>query len=131
MGGHFILYTSVFLKLLVELLDSNIMTTTHPTCNFCYCLSGFAFAAAAVITAQVSMVGSASMTGWMVPKVGTKPLFLFALLAIPVRGILIVLVLQSNTEAKNVFLLATQVLDGLAGGIIGVLLVLITENLSR
>ena len=31
----------------------------------------------------------------------------------------------------NALLLATQVLDGLAGGIFGVLLVLITENLSR
>ena len=92
---------------------------------------GFAFAAAAVITAQVSMVASASMAGRLVPRIGTKPLFISALLAIPLRGVFIVLLLQSELAFKNSFLLATQILDGLAGGIFGVLLVLITENLSR
>jgi hypothetical protein len=94
---------------------------------------GFGFAAAAVVTAQLSMIAAASMTGWLVPKVGTKPLFILALVAIPVRGMLIVMLLRSKSGhgITNVLLLATQTLDGLAGGIIGVLLVLITENLSR
>ena len=85
------------------------------------------------------MVGSASLTGRLVPRIGTKPLFLLALAAIPLRGVLIVLLLRDSGSdgsgasggAINGLLLATQVLDGLAGGIIGVLLVLITENLSR
>ena len=77
------------------------------------------------------MVGSASLAGVMVPRLGTKPLFLLALLAIPLRGTFIVLLLQSHSGATNALLLATQVLDGVAGGTIGVLLVLITENLSR
>jgi MFS family permease len=77
------------------------------------------------------MVASASMAGRLVPRIGTKPLFISALLAIPLRGVFIVLLLQSELAFKNSFLLATQILDGLAGGIFGVLLVLITENLSR
>lgn len=94
---------------------------------------GFEFAAMAVITAQLSMVASACAAGWMVPRVGTKPLFIVALSAIPIRGVIIVALLAYYADApgSNVLLLSTQLLDGLAGGIFGVLLVLISENLAR
>lgn len=75
------------------------------------------------------MVCSATAAGRLVPKFGTKPLFLVALLAIPIRGVLIVLLLSSDGGVG--WLLATQVLDGLAGGVMGVLVVLVTEQLAR
>jgi MFS family permease len=90
---------------------------------------GFEFAALAVITAQVSMVCAAMAAGVLVPLLGTKPMFLTALCAIPLRGFIIVMLL--GQEPNNVLLLGTQVLDGLAGGIFGVLVVLIAENLAR
>jgi len=90
---------------------------------------GFEFAALAVITAQISMVASAICAGMLVPIFGTKPLFLTALAAIPIRGAIIVLLLTYHPD--NYMLLATQILDGVAGGIFGVLLVLIAENLAR
>ena len=58
--------------------------THHPSLITLSSTVGFAFAAAAVITAQLSMVCSASLAGRFVPRVGTKPLFLLALVAIPV-----------------------------------------------
>ena len=80
------------------------------------------------------MVASAALAGWLVRKVGTKPLFIGAMLAIPIRGVMIVMLLQSNLghgDLTNILLLSTQILDGFAGGIVGVILVLVTENLAR
>ena len=90
---------------------------------------GFEFAALAVIIAQVSMICSASTAGYFVARVGTKPLFLIAVSAIPIRGCMIVLLLTYLPD--NTSLLATQILDGVAGGIMGVLTVLISEHLAR
>lgn len=90
---------------------------------------GFEFAALAVIIAQISMVGSAIIAGSLVLHYGTKPIFLTAISFIPIRGVIIVWLLKFFPN--NILLLFTQVLDGMAGGAIGVLTVLIAENLSR
>lgn len=90
---------------------------------------GFEFAALAIITAQISMVSSAILAGLLVPRFGTKPLLLLATSAIPIRGAIIVCLLEYMPN--NALLLSTQILDGLAGGMFGVLVVLLAENLSR
>jgi MFS family permease len=90
---------------------------------------GFQFAALAVIIAQLSMVVSAVGAGYFVKRFGSKPLFICAMSAIPIRGFIIALLIAYYPH--NILLLATQFLDGLAGGIIGVLIVLVSENLAR
>jgi MFS family permease len=90
---------------------------------------GFEFAALAVIIAQMSMVGSAVVAGELVKSYGTKLLFLTAIAFIPARGAIIVFLL--TYFPNNILLLSTQLLDGFAGGAVGVVTVLVAENLSR
>ena len=93
---------------------------------------GFEYAALAVVIAEGSMVVSSMFAGAQVPRIGIKPLFLIALTAIPIRGFVIVLVLSSEkSDSDNAFLLATQIFDGIAGGIFGVVMVLLAESLAR
>lgn len=90
---------------------------------------GFEFAALAVIIAQMSMIGSAIVAGELVKSYGSKVMFLTAIAFIPARGAIIVFLL--TYYPNNILLLSTQLLDGFAGGAVGVLTVLIAENLSR
>jgi MFS family permease len=90
---------------------------------------GFEFAALAVIIAQMSMVASAMMAGELVKYYGTKVVFLTAIAFIPARGAIILFLL--TYFPNNILLLTTQLLDGFAGGAVGVVTVLIAENLSR
>ena len=73
---------------------------------------GTAFAAACVIVAQITMVLAAASCAKLVPRFGTKALFVFGFGCIPIRGAIIVLLLKFYTN--NYLLLTTQVLDGLA-----------------
>jgi MFS family permease len=91
--------------------------------------TGFEFAALSIIIAQISMVFAASFAGRKVSRYGTKKLFLYACLIIPLRAVFIVLLLTYHDN--KIGLLSTQILDGIAGGIFGVVSVLIAENLSR
>ena len=76
------------------------------------------------------MVGSAVLGGVLLPRLGTKPLFLLAMGAIPLRGTVIILLLTYFPK-NTIALLVTQTLDGLAGGLVGLLTVLLAENLTR
>ena len=72
--------------------------------------------AGAICTAQVTMTAAT----WAGDKltaagVGRKPLFMGALLSLPIRCALIILLRHAGSTA----LLATQVLDGLGGGLFG------------
>jgi hypothetical protein len=72
--------------------------------------------AGAIVTAQITMVAATwagdrlTLTG-----VGRKPLFLAGLASLPVRCALIIWWKDSG----NTFLLSTQVLDGIGGGLFG------------
>jgi MFS family permease len=72
--------------------------------------------AGAIILAQVTMAIATMFTGRLTNRgYGRKPLFMLGLVSLPIRCALI-LVLK---DAGVGWLLATQVLDGLAGGICG------------
>ena len=76
------------------------------------------------------MIFSAALAGHLVPTVGTKNLFILSFAFIPLRGLLIAGLL-SYQDPNPYVLVLTQVLDGAAGGLFGVVAVLIAENLSR
>lgn len=68
---------------------------------------GIAFAAACIIVAQVSMVVSAASCASLIPKMGTKKLFVLGFGCIPVRGAIVVALLKLNPNPY--VLLTTQV----------------------
>jgi hypothetical protein len=72
--------------------------------------------AGAIVTAQITMAlatwGGDRLT---ISGVGRKPLFMAGLLTLPIRCALIILWKDSG----DAFLLSTQVLDGLGGGLCG------------
>jgi len=74
--------------------------------------------AGAIVTAQVTMA-AATYAGdkLTLSGVGRKPLFLAGLVTLPVRCALIVL----WKDAGEAFLLSTQILDGIGGGLCGLL----------
>jgi predicted MFS family arabinose efflux permease len=81
---------------------------------------------ACIIVAQAVMVGVAASVGWALRAgIGRKPIFLVALLMLPVRGVLFALF--DNPLA----VVAIQVLDGVAAGIFGVISVVIAADLMR
>jgi len=72
--------------------------------------------AGAIVTAQATM----AIATWIGDKltsmgIGRKPLFMFGLVTLPVRCALIIW----WKDAGDTFLLSTQILDGLAGGLCG------------
>lgn len=74
--------------------------------------------AGAIVTAQITMA-AATLAGDRLTEIGIgrKPLFTAALLSLPIRCALIIW-LQDKGDA---FLLATQVLDGIGGGLFGLI----------
>jgi predicted MFS family arabinose efflux permease len=81
---------------------------------------------ACLIAAQFVMVGVAWCVGQAAARgIGRKPIFLFALAVLPVRGVLFALI--SSPYA----VVAVQLLDGVAAGIFGVIAVLIASDLMR
>lgn len=74
--------------------------------------------AGAIVLAQVTMA-AATWTGDKLTNIGIgrKPLFLFGLLTLPLRCALII----HWKDSGDAFLLSTQILDGLGGGMFGLL----------
>ena len=88
--------------------------------------------AAAIIVSQVAMVLSAAATAKYLPLLGTRTLLAICFACIPVRGAAIVALLSAPTIAGyRLLLLATQVLDGVAGGIFGVVAVMQAKHYAE
>jgi len=72
----------------------------------------------AVVTAQVTMSIATVLGGWLTAmEYGRKPMFMVALLTLPVRCALILWWQNKG----NAYLLSTQVLDGIGGGFFGLI----------
>lgn len=83
------------------------------------------FMSACIIVAQLVMIPVAAWVSRRAPDAGRKPVFLLAFAVLPVRGVLYTL--SSNAY----FLVGVQLLDGLAGGIFGVVSVIMIADLTR
>jgi predicted MFS family arabinose efflux permease len=79
----------------------------------------------AVIVAEMTMIGVAALAGRLATSWGRKPLFLVAFAALALRNALTVL------NHSPFYLIALQVLDGVAAAIYGVLLTLVTADLAK
>jgi hypothetical protein len=77
----------------------------------------------AIIVSQITMVGSASLCSVLLPTWGTRILLAVCFACIPLRGALLVYILRATPVHIYVYMLLTQVLDGIAGGIFGVIAV--------
>lgn len=82
------------------------------------------YMSACIIVAQLVMVPTANWTGRL-SQSGRKPLFLLGFAVLPIRGVLYTL---SNNPF---FLVSVQILDGIAGGIFGVLSILVIADLTK
>ena len=72
--------------------------------------------AGAIVTAQLMMAAATSVGNRLTIRgVGRKPLFMAGLLSLPIRCALIILWQNSG----NTWLLSTQLLDGIGGGLLG------------
>jgi MFS family permease len=91
---------------------------------------GFEFSCLCVAVAQLTMIISAGLGGYFVKQVGTKPLFVLSCAFLPIRAVLLMALLKQDSPNPFV-LVSTQILDGAAGGLFGVMAVLVAENLSR
>jgi MFS family permease len=80
---------------------------------------------AMVVVAESAMVAVAIMAGRLVDKWGRKPLFLIGFGALVIRNALTVV------SHNGSYLISLQVLDGVAMGIYGVLLTLVTADLAK
>ena len=82
------------------------------------------YMSACIIVAQLVMIPTANWTGRLT-QAGRKPLFLLGFAVLPIRGVLYTL------SGNPYFLVSVQILDGIAGGIFGVLSVLVIADLTR
>jgi predicted MFS family arabinose efflux permease len=82
------------------------------------------YMSACIIVAQLVMIPTAALTGRL-SQAGRKPLFLLGFAVLPIRGILYTL------NSNPYFLVSVQILDGIAGGIFGVLSVLVVADLTK
>ncbi len=80
---------------------------------------------ACIIGAQLVMIPVAAYTGKYAEQVGRKPVFLIALVVLPIRGVLL------SLGDDPLYLLAVQLLDGISAGIFGVLWVLMVADLTK
>jgi len=87
--------------------------------------SSMAFMSAGVVTTQVVVTLLASWSGIKAGQWGRKPLLLIAFAALPIRGVFYTL------TDKTVWLVAIQVLDGVAAAIFGVVSVLVIADLTK
>jgi MFS family permease len=81
--------------------------------------------AASVVVAEAAMIGVAIVSGKLADQWGRKPLFLVGFSALAIRNALTVV---SHNEY---YLIGLQALDGIAMGIYGVLLTLVTADLAK
>jgi len=74
---------------------------------------------------QFVMIPVALAAGWLADSWGRKPVFIVALAALPIRGLLFAI-------ARNPYLIISiQTLDGVGAGIFGVVAVIIVADLAR
>ncbi|MBW4629520.1 MAG: MFS transporter [Brasilonema octagenarum HA4186-MV1] len=83
------------------------------------------FMAACIITAQVVMIPLGIIIGRRASRSKRKPIFLLAFLVLPIRGVLYTL------NDNPFFLVSVQLLDGVGGGIFGVMQLLIIADLTK
>lgn len=83
-----------------------------------------AYMSACIIVAQVVMIPVSNLTGRLAQN-GRKRLLLIGFAALPVRGILYTL------TSDPTLLVAIQILDGVGGGIFGVLSILMVSDLTK
>jgi len=81
--------------------------------------------AAMVIVAETAMIGVAILAGKLAHQWGRKPLFLLGFAALALRNSLTVV------SHNGFYLISLQALDGVAMGIYGVLLTLVTADLAK
>ena len=85
------------------------------------------FTAGAIVMAQWTMAWATHVGDSLTARgVGRKPLFLAALASLPIRCALIIL----WADQGHVWLLSTQVLDGIGGGLFGLIHPLLVADLS-
>jgi MFS family permease len=83
------------------------------------------YMSACIIVAQIVMIPVATWAGRVAGARGRKPVLLLGFLVLPVRGVLYTL------SGNPYFLVSVQILDGMGGGIFGVLSVLVVADLTR
>jgi MFS family permease len=94
-----------------------ILATKHPQ-------EDALFLAGCMLIAEFVMIGTAFGMGFIVNRLGRKPIFLTAFCILPIRAILF-------TFTDNPYLLLSiQILDGMAAGIIGVIGSVINSDLA-
>lgn len=82
------------------------------------------FMTGCIVLAQIVMVVVAFSLGFIINKIGRKPIFLFAFIFLILRSLLF-----SITE-NSFYLLLIQLLDGISAGIFGVVAVVIVSDLA-
>ena len=87
-------------------------------------VDGTVYMSACIIVAQLVMVPSASLAGRLAEG-GRKRIFLLGFGVLPIRGVLYTL------SHNPFFLVSVQILDGIAGGIFGVISVLMVADLTK
>lgn len=81
--------------------------------------------AAAVVAAEAAMVAVASFSGKLADRWGRKPLFLIGFGSLVLRNLL------TGVSHNEYYLICLQALDGVAMGIYGVLLTVVTADLAK
>ena len=96
---------------------------------------GVLYTSLCILLAQVFMYLSSSNHGWLLKKLSSveSSVLLVALSCLPIRGIIISSLLFQTisgtiTTSKLYALVSTQILDGIAGGLIGVVSVVIMQT---
>jgi len=87
-------------------------------------LDSTVYMSACIIVAQLVMIPSANFAGRLA-KGGRKRIFLVGFGVLPIRGVLYTL------SQNPFFLVSVQILDGIAGGIFGVLSVVMVADLTK
>ena len=82
------------------------------------------YLSACIVVAQLVMVPTANVVGRLA-NIGRKPIFLVGFGVLPIRGVLYTL------NANHYYLVSIQILDGIAGGIFGVLSILVIADLTK
>lgn len=83
------------------------------------------FLAACMLIAEFVMIGTAFGLGFIVNRLGRKPIFLTAFCILPIRAVLYTL------TDNPIWLLSIQILDGMAAGIVGVIITIINSDLGE
>ena len=83
------------------------------------------FMSACIIAAQISMIPMALLVSKKADSWGRKPLFLIAFIILPIRGVLFTL------SVNPILLITVQILDGIANGIFGVVMLIVIADLTK